>query len=706
MGSSVIFSGSAVRTLKNKMLLGSGTVPSIEQGTVDPTSTATSGEPGSLYMNSSTGIVYRKLDSGSSTNWVSVSSGSSGINWITNGDAEAGTTGWNTYADAAATRPVDGTGGSPTHISIASSATAPLAGTKSFVITNSGSTSAQGEGVSYAFTTNTANYATMQSVSFDYMVNSGTFTAGSSTTDGDLIIYFYDVTNGVLIEPSNIKLFSNSSTVPGKFTATFQTASNSTSYRLIFHVAGTGTSAWSLKVDNIVVGPQVKMSSPAISKTMDLSSNFTPTGFGTVTNKSIWGWRVGDRLVVQGHFTAGTATGVTASLDFSGYTIDSAKMHSSSIGQPVGDLERVGAAISDLVIFYDGSTTNKLYFNDNASSAGSISGRNGTQVSNNNDSFNFNFSVPIAGWDTDVATSSEQSGRNIIARYKSSAGQSIPDNTVTIIDFGTLVHDLTSSVTTGASWKFTAPESGYYWCAARTAMTSTATGDNAEMYLYKNGSNYSTLASGITASTNQNLYLIGGDVVYLNAGDYIDFRFAQDSANNLARSLSSSPEKVNCSIQKIQAPLAVQASETVAARYYFTGGTAATATATRLNYSVSTFDTHGAVTTGASTWKFTAPVSGKYEVFARCHFDTTGGSWDGGDALDLRLYKNGSYYSFLDLRYISATSTNQVGVSGSDFVQLNAGDYIHCEVTQSSGVTQTFQGTAGINYILIKRIGN
>ena len=56
----------------------------------------------------------QKLDAGSSTNWSEVGSGAGGINYILNPDAEAGTTGWATYADTAAATPVDGTGGSPT----------------------------------------------------------------------------------------------------------------------------------------------------------------------------------------------------------------------------------------------------------------------------------------------------------------------------------------------------------------------------------------------------------------------------------------------------------------------------------------------------------------------------------------------------------------------------------------------------------------
>jgi hypothetical protein len=49
--------------------------PSILSGTVDPTSVATLGVKGSVYLNTSNGNLYQKTDNGSSTNWVIVGGG-------------------------------------------------------------------------------------------------------------------------------------------------------------------------------------------------------------------------------------------------------------------------------------------------------------------------------------------------------------------------------------------------------------------------------------------------------------------------------------------------------------------------------------------------------------------------------------------------------------------------------------------------------
>lgn len=48
---------------------------SVQTGAVNPTSTATLGLPGSLYLNNSTGLVYIKQDSGTTTNWLAASLG-------------------------------------------------------------------------------------------------------------------------------------------------------------------------------------------------------------------------------------------------------------------------------------------------------------------------------------------------------------------------------------------------------------------------------------------------------------------------------------------------------------------------------------------------------------------------------------------------------------------------------------------------------
>lgn len=175
-----------------------------------------------------------------------VGSGAGGINYIANPDAETGVVGYATYADAAGTSPVDGTGGSP-NISWTRSTTTPLRGVADFNLVKDAA-NRQGQGVNYNFAIASADKGKILSISFDNEVVSGTY------LDGDLSVWIYDVTNGVMIQPIGSAIPSVVGT--SAYKATFQTSGTSTSYRLILHVTSTSASAYTMAFDNIVVGPQ------------------------------------------------------------------------------------------------------------------------------------------------------------------------------------------------------------------------------------------------------------------------------------------------------------------------------------------------------------------------------------------------------------------------------------------------------------------
>jgi hypothetical protein len=200
-------------------------------------------EQGSTPANPSAGFkkVYIKsdgklygLNSSGTEAELGGGGGGGGINYIDNPDAETATTGWATYADAAATTPVNGTGGAATTTWTRTTSN-PLRGVASFLLTKDAA-NRQGEGASYDFTIDDADKAKILSVSFDYEIASGTY------ADDDVLVYIYDVTNSALIQPAGYKL--KNATIENKHTATFQTASNSTSYRLILHVSSTSAYRW------------------------------------------------------------------------------------------------------------------------------------------------------------------------------------------------------------------------------------------------------------------------------------------------------------------------------------------------------------------------------------------------------------------------------------------------------------------------------
>lgn len=141
----------------------------------------------------------------------------------------------------------------------------------------------------------------------------------------------------------------------------------------------------------------------------EVDSNFAPQNFGTVTNQSIWRKRIGDTMYVRGKFEAGTVVGADASIRMpSGYTIDTAKF-AATANQMVGWAARVFNAAGPtniatngsghVILFFDGSDTDDIFFANEAGSDVFVKG-DGSALYSNSDTISFEFSVPIAEWDT------------------------------------------------------------------------------------------------------------------------------------------------------------------------------------------------------------------------------------------------------------------------------------------------------------------
>lgn len=127
-----------------------------------------------------------------------------------------------------------------------------------------------------------------------------------------------------------------------------------------------------------------------------------------------------------------------------------------------------------------------------------------------------------------------RAGRALGASYSTNTAQSL--TTETIVDFEDVVSDPRSLVTTGASWKFTAPENGVYHIFTKVQINSTGfdLGEQITLAVFKNGSIFRVIyAYEIDTSdgTAQALFLgaQGGTHVSLAATDYIDVRYTQTS---------------------------------------------------------------------------------------------------------------------------------------------------------------------------------
>ena len=610
--------------------------------------------------------------------------GGSGINYIlaSNGDV---TTGWATYADADAATPVDGTGGSP-NVTFASSSSSPLIGTNSFLFTKD-AFSRRGQGVAYPFTIDPGYQAQVLRVSFPYSSSASYLdTVSGNLINSDMQVFVYDVTNSVLIPVIDQNVGASSL---GQYVGSFQTSSNSTSYRLILHVASVNAAAYTLKLDNVVVGPQTLIKGAVVTGWQ----SFTPTGTWTTGTWTGNYRRVGDQLEVTGRFT--TSTAPTGSFNINlpfGLSVDTAKLQSS-----ITSLTPLGQAN-----LYDVSTGTNYIGEIRTDSATQLrvyilttSGSN--QTSNTlspaspitiavNDRVDFNFSVPVVGWSSNMTLSEDSGNRLIASSYTGNAGTAVTA-LVTNIPFVTRAYDLTSS------WDgstFTAPETGYYRVAG--AIRGAAALGSAALYLFKNG----TIVKSVTSNGNTGTQLLFNGEIQLKKGDVLALR--SDQGFTL---LNIVPDH-HIAISKISSPQTLAGSETVAVRAVQSSGQSfpnvgiidVTWDATK------TYDTHNALNT--TTGVFTAPATGRYRVYAK--FKTVSVPWTVGAEFAVIVNKNGVNRSS-EAVVIQAAASVETHPKVQDTVDMVKGDTLKIQAAQSrTGGNTVLSGVASLNYLTIELV--
>lgn len=610
-------------------------------------------------------------------------------NYILNPHAHEGTVGWATYADAAGSSPVDGTGGSPT-LTFDQTTSSPLRGVGSFLITTTAA-DLQGNGASYDFTIDSADQAKVLTISFDYSIASGTY------ADGDMTVYIYDVTNAQVIQPAGYTIMSATVGTMMFHSATFQTASNSTSYRLILHRAVSTSSAMTMKIDNVVVSSKKVVYGAPVTDWVSYTPSNTQ-GFGTTSSMSAWWRRVGANIEVQAKFITGTVTASEAQFALpSGLTI------SSSLPSGRNYVGIAGADTASSTYFNLGvnATAGDSFVNFGLNSSTlSIVGndRNGNEIAGNSQTFNLHFSVAIQGWSSNVAMSNDTDTRIVAASMNATpTSATFADNANWI--FGTVAYDTHSAYSTSTG-TFTAPISGYYNFSGQAGITGSSAGTYLDFNVRKDGTTYKTFNLPSLATGEQFVHY---DVdIYLNAGQAVTFRFNTDKSSP---AISGGTSKNSLNIKRLSGPATIAATEKITARFTTNASQSITTGSNQIiDFEDKGWDSHGAVTTGAS-WKFTAPRSGYYRVHAAA-FLTTGGGWAAGEHQELAIFKNGSRWSYLGTNFETAanTSNNYKFMVGSDIVQLNAGEYVDIRIYQDSGGTILMQPDGQANFVAIESV--
>lgn len=596
-------------------------------------------------------------------------------NLIINGDAEGKLTSSVSilvpYADAASSAPVDGSGGSPNVTSSIVTAGA-LAGSKSYTLVKDAA-NRQGQGWAIEFNVNSANRGRVQSIKFDYIVNSGIFTAGTSATDSDITVWIYDVSNNTIIQPSAYKLLSNSSSIADQFQAEFQTSTNGTTYRLIYHISTITTNNYTLIVDNIVVSPNQYVFGSPVSDWQSYTPTYT--SFGTVAVSSASFRRVGANVQVRGRFEPGTPTAGLGRISLpSGLVIDTAVSPGVAL-RKVGEINRQTAAtnnipqanVSPIVLTTDSANPTSVVFAAQVSTKTYLLNATSSYFAST-DGVNFNFEVPIAGWSSSVQMADQTSTRVVAVQVTGDPASATAGN---VIIFPTTTFD-THAGYNSTTGRYTVSAPGYYRIHGLIRPGSGQAGLSAYVNAISRCFVGYSDASGNAVFTG---------VVLVNSGDIIDLR-PNATIDGATGSVMT--------IERISGPSQIASVETLAAAYHLSASFVASTTVP-VNFDTKEFDTHNAVTTSPTAWRFTAPVSGIYNVSA--NFAVSG-------AVYWKIYKNGTIYKALVYDAGTADGT------GTTLIALNAGEFIDLRPTGSVTVIGGTLSSDGVAYVTIHRIGN
>lgn len=529
-----IFSGTEVKALKSNLNLNDDY--KILTGTDDPTSVAKSAPIGSIYVKTDTGQTYKKLDAGSSTNWtLTTSVGGSGINYETDPFIKAGQGTWTTYDDGASADMVDGTGGSPSGLTITASATDTQIFSGDYagnIKIAKAAADHQGEGLAKVYTIPNASQDAGQ------VYISGYYSTSTAFATGDIGIYVYDVTNAALLNVYGLtdnELVGVAANTVGRFTVRVPIEATTASIRVGFHWKTASTSALDIYFSGLKVGPDALVDTPIEHYMGQLTTTGSITSNVTYTVKY---WRKGSHLVARGRmdFTGAaspTATAITVTLPNSLNILSSSRIANSPFGLVEFD---ISSTPYSGFVSYSSATAVLLQYSNVSGTVirESSSDDNEPATIGNGDRINFWYEVPIAEWDgqSGVISTTEAMNKTASARaYLGSAQNHTNSGGWEKINIDTADHDSLGLLNTG-SYYFVVKESGKYRFNGAIAFNAISDGALVGARVVKNNSTvlaYTLMTTG--ASSNSSPQVDSG-VVELAAGDYVQLDgYQNDSAS-------------------------------------------------------------------------------------------------------------------------------------------------------------------------------
>jgi len=610
-------------------------------------------------------------------------------NFIKNGDAES-VTPISVYADAAGTRPVDCTGGSP-NVTTSISSSSPLADVNSFTLVKDAA-NRQGQGWSIPFTIPASQLAKVLQIEVPYIVSSGTFVAGTSSADSDVIWYIYDVTNSTLIEPSSIKMLSNSTTISDKFVANFQSSATGTSYRLCAHVSTTSASAYTLKIDDIITKPSQYVYGTPITDWVSCTHSGT---WSTNTTYTSYCRRVGDSAQAQVRVsTSGAPTAAALSITIP-YTIDTAKIPSttqfaSSFGTV--SLHDSGTAVYTGTPVY-GSTTSLSIFSADATGSFQVANTNPFTFASG-DSVNIFYTVPVVGWSSSVQVSDSYDARIVGLFQRKSTGShtstgSFQDVTSWDTNATLDIDDLVSFNKTTGEYIF--KRSGRFKITSSIAFSVLAAGSRASQILYDGV--IIGRSADLPGSSTSFVQAKSEGLINAQAGKIVKIQARQDSGGNLAYAADAT--QTYLIIEEIKSPTTISATE-LTQFYTYTGSPTGTLNGSYNTVTYGTggtyYDTHGSYSAGV----YTLRDQGCFDIKGSVQITHT----TAAGFLDVGISFNDAAPFVADYKYVTGNGDTTQSISGS--MCGKSGDNFRIKA-KTNLTTPAYSSGAAYNYFIVSK---
>ncbi len=548
-------------------------------------------------------VVY---DDGSVLTAVGTGSGSGVPNYITNYDAETDTTGWSLFDDGAVSVPVNGTGGSPSTLTLTRTTTSGevLSGDASFKLAKSAA-DGQGEGVSYDFEVPRAGASSLTRVTFDYQVN-GSF----SYLNNDIVTYLFDIDTSSLIQPTPYLLDGS-----GHAAFDFQTNSNaSTNYRLIFMLATTNATAFDFIFDNVVVYASSAPPQGLIQDTQyDLSAKWSGSpSLSSVTGSKGVPYKTKDgvwRLKFNATFVQPATSSVTLTL--------------TGVSFKTGYKQAVAFSFDS----YTGGppAANQAFTNSGAATIiiGASSTFTGFEISGDVEL------DTIPSWAVDyypIQLSDVADGRIVAALVTGDPASASSGNPIIVPTISYDSHGAYNS-TTG---RYTCPMNGIYKVYGALLSASSAT----TLHVYVDAVSTSlagNLDSNGEATFNTAVKVSAGQIIDLRPGGTVD------------------ATSMTLNFERISGPSLPIASEKVYIQA--TGDAASASSGNPIIFPTITYDSHAGYNN--SSGRYTIPSSGIYRVHGYLNSANSG--------VQVNIYKNASSYSAVG----STDSNGECNYTGS-----------------------------------------